>query len=113
MKLRNKLIDILITILNKLIQEPVLPVITKEAELGLFAQIYENPTFRKFCDAREDYLTKMGMEKVIDGTLTKTEIISGQIIEIRNLRARARSAYIIIEKIRKEKLSTEEKEKKT
>ena len=43
-------------------KDKLVPPMTKEQQLGLFAQLYENDTFRLYCDAREDYLIKQGME---------------------------------------------------
>lgn len=94
MKWKNKIINFL---LGK--ENPIAP-LSKEQQLGLFSQLYENDTFRLYCNAREDYLIKEGMELFLANKDVKAERLAGQLIEIRSLRMRARASYLTIQKLR-------------
>mgnify|MGYP001566084094 FL=1 len=98
---KNKIINFLLgALLGK--DQPI-PPMTKEQQLGLFAQLYENDTFRLYCDAREDYLIKQGMEIFLQGKLDNAKGLAGQLLEIRNLRIRAKASYLTMQKLREEK----------
>lgn len=73
---------------------------TKEQQIGLFAQLYENDTFRKYLDLREDYLIKQGMEKFLEGKLNSSKELAGQLLEIRNLRMRTKVSWLTVKKFR-------------
>lgn len=91
---KNKIINFL---LGK--EKPIAP-LTKEQQLGLFSQLYENDTFRLYCIAREDYLIKEGMELFLANKEVKAERLAGQLIEIRSLRMRARASFMAMQKIK-------------
>jgi len=73
-------------------------VLTKEQEMGLFAELWQNPTFRKYLTAREQYLKDILAERFLNGNTPKAEGFAGQMLEIRTLRNRTRGAYLVISK---------------
>ena len=64
------------------------------------SSMYENPTFRKYLVLREDYLVKQGMEEFLGGKTDNAKVLSGQLLEIRELRKRTKSAYLLVDKKR-------------
>lgn len=94
--MKNKIINWLLG------KEQSIPVMTKEQQIGLFAQLYENDTFRFYLNAREDYLIKEGMELFLGSKQGKAERLAGQLLEIRNLRTRTRASYLTMQKLRNE-----------
>ncbi len=103
MNWKNKLVNIL---KNKIISfllgtDKPIPLMSKEQQLGLFSQMYENDSFRLYCNAREDYLIKEGMELFLASKIGKAERLAGQLLEVRSLRMRARASYMTIIKINK------------
>jgi len=97
-KWKNKLIDFIIG------KDRPIPPLSKEQQLGLFAQLYENDTFRLYLNAREDYLIKQGMERFLEGKLDNAKGMAGQLLEVRNLRLRAKASYLAVQKLRKDKV---------
>jgi hypothetical protein len=103
----DKFFNIIVRLFPPLKTEPPT---SKEAELGLFSQLMENPTFQRYLNAREDYLVRKGMEDYMAGNLTSSDRMAGQVFEIRNLRNRVRSAYVVIKKLKGDaSLKTESK----
>lgn len=80
-----------------------IPPMTKEQQIGMFAQLYENDTFRKYLDLREDYLIKQGMEQFLEGKINDAKGLAGQLIEIRNLRMRTKVSWLTNKKLRDDK----------
>ena len=83
-------------ILNWLVEDKPMPTMNREQEIGMFSQLWQNPTFRQYINARERYLKDQSIEDFIQGKLKSAEGLAGQFIEIRNLRIRARAAYLVI-----------------
>ena len=77
-----------------------IPLMTKEQQIGMFAQLYENDTFRTYLNAREDYLIKQGMEQFLAGKINDAKGLAGQLLEIRNLRMRTKVSWLAIKKLR-------------
>ena len=92
---KNKIINFLLG------KDKPIPPLSKEQQLGLFSQMYENDSFRLYCNAREDYLIKEGMELFLAGNIGKAERLAGQLLEVRSLRMRARASYMTMMKINK------------
>lgn len=82
-------------------KDETIPPLTKEQQIGLFAQLYENDTFRSYLNAREDYLIKQGMEQFLAEKINDAKGLAGQLLEIRNLRIRTKASYLINQKLRK------------
>lgn|SRR3990167_4127888 len=87
-----------------------IPTLTTEQSLGLLCMMYENDSFRNYLNYREEYLIKKGMENFLAGRLDSTRGLAGQLLEVRELRTRTRSAYAIISKRKSgEALKSEQK----
>ncbi len=86
------------TILKFFNKEKTLPNLTKEQALGLLSGLYQNPAFMKYSLARERYLIDAGMEAFMAGKSVKADRMAGQLIEVRELRRRTKSAYLVIQK---------------
>ena len=95
-KIRNLIIDLIIG------KDKPVPPLSKEQQLGLFAQLYENDTFRMYLNAREDYLIKQGMERFLEGKLDNAKGMAGQLLEVINLRLRAKASFLAVQKLRKD-----------
>ena len=91
-------------LLDKFLKQPTVASLTTEQEIGLFSSLYDNPSFQKYLNARERYLIDKGMEDFIAGKLSSANGLAGQLLEIRNLRMRVKSAYLVVNKKRKENL---------
>ena len=111
--IRQYLYQLLLRIVTWLLEKEkrIAPSLTLEQERGLLSQLWENPAFAKYLDARERHLIDDGMQRFIEGKLTEARGLSGQLIEIRALRLRVRSAWLILDKQRKEKREALVKEK--
>lgn len=94
MKWKNKIINFLLG------KDSPIPPMTQEQQIGLLAQLYENDTFRKYLDLREDYLIKQGMEKFLAEKLNNAKGLAGQLLEIRNLRMRTKASWLMIKKLK-------------
>lgn len=75
---------------------PTNATLAPQAEASLLAALWDNQAFRKYCDLREDYLIKQGMEQFMAGRLTQAHGLSGQLVEVRQLRSRAKNAWTVI-----------------
>ncbi len=90
--------------LNKLFyKEKPLPNLTQDQAYGLLSQLYQNPAFRKYLDARERYLIDNGMNMFIIKKDVQADRLAGQLIEVRTMRARVKSAYLIMNNQHKNK----------
>lgn len=105
--IRMRFFNILLSYISKKLVMPTTPKMSQEQEIGLFSQVYQNATFRKYIDAREEYLIKMIAENILSGKPIDAHGVSGQLLEIRSLRDRTRGAFIVTEK--KKKLSQQNK----
>ena len=74
-------------------------------ELGLFAELYQNATFRKYLNVRENYLINKHTEDFIAGRINNAYGLAGQLLEVRNLRDRAKVSYNIIDNQKKVSLN--------
>lgn len=89
-------------------KEKTIPQMTKESQLGLLSQLYQNDSFRRYLDAREEYLIKQAVEQFIGGKLRKADGLSGQLLEVRSLRIRTKAAYLAMNKLINEEKSRKE-----
>jgi hypothetical protein len=99
------MINFLIKLAAKFIKEPTNPQMSHEQEMGLFAELYQNPTFRKYLNVRENYLINKHTEDFIANRINNSYGLAGQLLEIRNLRDRARVSYGVIDKQKKVSLN--------
>lgn len=90
---------------------PPLPNLSEEQALGFMCELWTNPAFQRFLNAREEYLIHQGMELLLAKDPPNADMAAGQIAEIRNMRERTRSAYLIIEKRKKDKATKEKTQK--
>ena len=90
--------------IDKFIKQPTIPNLTYEQEMGLFSQLYDNASFRKYLNARERYLVDKHTEDFILGKLNNSYGLAGQLIEVRNIRERIKIAYKVMESRRKSSL---------
>lgn len=91
-------------------KEEVIPNLTKEQAIGLFAELYQNPAFRRYLEAREQYLKDTGIEMVISGKIGDGKGLAGQLIEVRELKRRTKSAYLVTRKRHGEPLKSDQEE---
>ena len=97
MWITRKIIDFLLG------ENKTIPKLDKAVQIGLFAELYQNDTFRKYLDAREEYLIKQAVEQFIGGKIKKADGLAGQLLEVRNMRIRTKAAYLTLGKMNSEK----------
>lgn len=101
--LSNWLLDLASNYVLSQTLTPTRPPLTMEQELGLLSQLWQNESFRKYLDTREEELIHSAVERVVEGKLSKGEGLAGQLLEIRKLRVRTKAAHDIIMRRAKEK----------
>lgn len=100
---KRQVINIINILINSVLPDETLPQLSKEQQLGLFGQLYQNPTMRQYLNARETYLINAGMNSFIEEKLTNAKGYAGQLIEIRELRMRIKASHLTTEKLAKQK----------
>lgn len=102
------LFKLVLWFIDKLVGQPPRTQETKEQEIGVLSQFYETPAVQRYLDERERYLIDTGIERFIEGKLTDTRGLAGQLIEVRSLRAKLQAAWAYTQRKRKERaLATE------
>lgn len=100
--------------INKLFyKEKPIPNLTQDQAYGLLSQLYQNDAFRKYLDARERYLVDNGMNMFIMKRDVQADRIAGQLMEVRTMRARIKSAYLIMNNLHKSKKTLNKEQDKS
>lgn len=81
---------------------PTSPPLSEEQALGFLAEMYQNPSFKRYWDARETYLILQCTELYMQGKAPASDRVAGQIEEVRQMKQRMKAAHGIWEKKRKE-----------
>lgn len=94
-------------------KEKPIPNLTQDQAYGLLSQLYQNDAFRKYLDARERYLIDSGMNMFIMKREVQADRIAGQLMEVRTMRARIKSAYLIMNNLHKTKKAMNKEQDKS
>lgn len=97
-------------LVGKLIKEKPMPPMTYEQEMGVFSQLWQNDAFRSYLNAREIYVIHNAVELLLAEKLKKADGLTGQLLEIRSLRDKAKSSYLIVTK-KRDAIAKEQKKK--
>lgn len=80
--------------------EPKRGLVSRENYITAMSKLYQNPAFLQYLDLREEYLTKQTMNQVVKDLLLDAKGITGQLLELRALRLRAKACYDYKRKVR-------------
>ena len=84
----------------RLVVDTPMPNLSREQQIGMFSEMYQNATVRRYLDEREKWLIETGMNAFIENKLTDAKGYAGQLIEVREFRNRIKLAYLSNEKLR-------------
>lgn len=90
-KLRRFILEMVLRWL--LADEPKRGALTKKNYVVAMSKLYQNPAFVAYLDAREDYLIKQTMNLLVNDKLLDSKAVTGQLLELRTLRAKTKACY--------------------
>lgn len=101
--MRRFIVKLLIRLLDRELPNAPKETLTKDAEIGLLAMLWESPAFRKYIADRSSKLihTMAGGEGMEPEPRDKYHLHAGQRVEILVLAKKAKDAYTIIDRQRR------------
>lgn len=83
------------------IKDPPMPKLDKDEQIKLLSGIYQNPAYRRYSTAREQYLIERCAQTLTSGQVPDAKFVAGQLLEVREFRNRTRTAWTVIERSKK------------
>lgn len=83
--------------------------LSDEKRRGMMSMLYQNSAFRLYLDERERYLRDGCVESFLSGKRDNAAEVSGQLMELRRLRAATKSSHYVITEQRKQRKSSSDK----